>query len=625
MHMKSYVIYNEERLIQVFDTMYENSKNKETEFYDLIELMKNEQLIITAIHKIKSNKGSYTVGIDNADINKYLKMSAPELIKLIQDMIDNYNPKPVKRIYISKKNGDKRLSGIPTMIDRIIQLLAKMVIEPIVEAKFFSHSYGFRPYRGSENAIARVVQIANTTDCHIAIKGDVENFFDNINHNILIKMMCGLGIKDQRYLALIKKMLRAGIMEDFKTCESVTGTPQGGVISPILANIYLNCFDKYIIKQFEEHPYIETYSLRSKSKPKVARDNARKNLKKEHSPKYLVRYADDWIILTNDYDEAVKTLNQCKKFFKHRLKLNLSEEKTIITDLKEERLKFLGFEIFVEKKRFSDREVCKVIPDQKAIRKKVRVILDKIIAIRYQETLLKKVIMIEKINRMIIGLSNYYRISIAKRTFMNIDNQIYYTMYKTMRYINGTARDTLTELDKLGNLTNRHQGYKTKTFFIEYQNVKVGITKMFVTPIRYARLFNPKMSPYTIEGRKLNGKENSKKQKGKYRQSIYNPDELFKIIGNNEKYNKIYNFEYVMNREYAYNRDKGKCVACKKSVNVGNIHCHHKNKTLPINEINKMKNLVTLCDCCHKLVHSQEETTNKKILELRKEINSLNN
>ena len=620
MHMKSYVIDNEEKLIQVFDTMYENSKNKETEFYDFIELMKNEQVIITAIHKIKSNKGSYTVGIDNADINKYLQMSAPDLIKLIQDTIDDYQPKPVRRVYIPKKNGHKRPLGIPTMIDRIIQLLAKMVIEPIVEAKFFSHSYGFRPYRTAENAIARVVQIVNNTDCYIAIEGDIESFFDNVNHNILIKMMYGLGIKDQRYLTLIKKMLRAGIMEELKIYESILGTPQGGIISPILANIYLNCFDEYVVKQFEEHPYIEAYSLKSKSRPKVAKDNARKNLKREHCPKYLVRYADDWIILTNDYDEAVKTFNQCKKFFKHRLKLNLSKEKTIITNLKEQRVKFLGFEIFIEKKRFSDKEVCKVIPNQETIRKKVRIILNKIVAIRYQETLLKKVVLMEKINSMIIGLSNYYRISIAKRIFMNIDNQVYYTMYKTMRYINGTAKDTLIELDKLGNLTNRHQGYKTKTFFIEYQGIKVGITKMFITPIQYARLFNPKMTPYTIEGRKLKSEENTKKQKGKYRQSIYNPYELFKIVGNSEKHNRIYNFEYVMNREYAYNRDKGKCIACKKFVNVGEVHCHHKDNTLPLNEINKLKNLATLCDFCHKLVHSQTETKNKKILELRKKL-----
>lgn len=620
MHMKSYVIDNEEKLIQVFDTMYKNSKNRETEFYDLIELMKNEQLIITAIHKIKSNKGSYTTGIDNVDINKYLQMPAIDLIRLIQDTIDNYNPNPVKRVYISKSSGGKRPLGIPAMIDRIIQFLAKMAIEPIVEAKFFSHVYGFRPYRDAENAIARVVQIVNNTNCCIAIQGDIENFFDNINHNILIKMMYGLGIRDQRYLTLIKKMLRAGVMEGLQKYEPASGISQGGIISPILSNIYLNCFDQYIAKQFEEHPYIEAYSLRSKSKPKVAKDNARKKIKKEHCPKYLIRYADDWIILTNNYDEAVKTLNQCKKFFKHRLKLNLSAEKTIITNLKDKKVKFLGFEIFIEKKRFSNKEVCKVIPNQETIRKKVRIILDKIIAIRYQETLFKKVVLIEKINSMIIGLSNYYKISIAKRTFMNIDNQVYYTMYKTMRHINGTAKDTLIELDKLGNLTNRHQGYKTKTFFIEYQNVKVGITKMFITPIKYARLFDPKMTPYTTEGRKLKSEKIAKEQKGRYRQSIYNPYELFKIVGNNEKYNRIYNFEYVMNREYAYNRDKGKCVACKKFVNVGEVHCHHKNNALPLNEINKLKNLITLCDCCHKLVHSQIETTNKKILELREKL-----
>lgn len=141
MCLKSYVIENEKQLVNVLDKIYENSK-KNTEFYDLVEVMKNEQTIIIAIHNIKSNKGSFTAGIDEINIDKYLQMDTTKLINLIRKCIDNYKPNAVRRVYIPKKNGKLRPLGIPTMMDRIIQEITRIVIEPIVEAKFFNHSYG---------------------------------------------------------------------------------------------------------------------------------------------------------------------------------------------------------------------------------------------------------------------------------------------------------------------------------------------------------------------------------------------------------------------------------------------------------------------------------------------------
>lgn len=616
MCLKSYVIDNEKQLVSVLDKMYENSKKK-TEFYDLVEVMKNEQTIITAIHNIKSNKGSFTAGIDKVNIDKYLQMDTTKLINLIRKCIDNYKPNAVRRVYIPKKSGKLRALGIPTMIDRIIQEITRIVIEPIVEAKFFNHSYGFRPYRNTEHAIARIVSLVNTTKCYVAIEGDIKSFFDNVNHNILIKMMWGLGIRDKRVLNMIKKMLKAGIMEDLKYNKSEIGTPQGGIISPLLANIYLNAFDKYVATQYEEHLFLDDYINKAKSSVrKVALDNARKKLKKEHVQKYLIRYADDWIILTESKSEANKLLYQCKKFFKHRLSLELSDDKTMITDLREENAKFLGFELFVEKKRLTNNLVCKVMPNREMVKTKTREILDKVEAIRYQETPLKTVVLVEKINSMIIGIANYYKISIAKSILQNIDNKIYYTAYKTVRRLYGSGKDRLIDIDKVNNLTNRHMGYKQKTFFFDYKELKIGLTKASITPIIYARKFNPIMTPYTEEGRELKS-NTSKKQRGKLRPTLYNPYELFTIVGNQERKGNIYNFEYVMNREYAYNRDKGMCMSCKQSVYTGIVKCHHKRRKLPLNQINKVPNLITLCDECHELVHSNTETKNKKILELR--------
>lgn len=623
MWLKRYVIESESQLVDVLDKIYNNAKVN-TEFYDLIEIMKNEQTIITAIHNIKSNKGSMTVGIDNNDINKYLQMETGKLIQLIRKYIENYRPSAVRRVYIPKKNGKMRPLGIPTMIDRIIQEITRIVLEPIVEAKFFKHSYGFRPYRNTEHAIARIVHIVNTTNCHVAIEGDIKSFFDNVNHNILIRMMWGLGIRDARVLSIVKKMLKAGVMENLQYSKSELGTPQGGIISPLLANIYLNSFDWYISTQYEEHPYIETYINNAKSAvKKVALDNARKKVKKEHTEMYLVRYADDWIILTENKDKAQSILNQCKKFFEHRLMLELSEEKTVITDLKEKRVKFLGFEIFMENKRFTQKSVCKVEPNREMVRIKTREILDKVEAIRYQETPLKTVVLVEKVNSMIIGIANYYKISMAKSILQGIDNKVYYTALKTVQFLYGSGKDRLINLDEVNNLTNRHQGYKQKTFFFSYKDLKIGITKASITPIVYARRFDPQMTPYTIEGREIR-RLKDKKWRTKYRPTLYNPYELFTIVGNQEKRKNIYNFEFVMNREYAFNRDKGKCVACKEFVYTGTAKCHHNKRKLPLNEINKLVNLTTLCNKCHCLVHSSESVDNKKILELRRIIQEEN-
>lgn len=596
--------------------MYENSK-KDSEFYDLIELMKNEQTIITAIHNIKSNKGSKTAGIDKVDINKYLQMEPEKLIRLIKESIDDYQPSPVRRVYIPKKNGKLRPLGIPTMIDRIIQEITRIVLEPIMEAKFFNHSYGFRPYRSPEHAIARVVHIATTTNCHYVVEGDIKSFFDNVNHNKLLGMMWGLGIKDQRLLSMVKKMLRAGVMEDITRSDTVIGTPQGGIISPLLANIYLHSFDKFIAKQYEDHKYLETYAKNSKSKnPKVALDNGRKSVKRYHKQKYLVRYADDWVIITESKEEAERMLHLSKKFFKHRLSLELSEEKTMITDMNVDKVKFLGFELFMENKRFKDKPVCKVIPNREAFQAKTREILNKVEAIRYQETPHKVAIEVEKLNSMIVGVTNYYQISMAKHMFQRLDNVIYYTALKSVRKLYRSGKDRLIRISEVNNRTLRHAGYKQKTFYFDYEDMKIGITKAVITPIEYARRFNPLMTPYTPEGREIRRKT-SKKTFRKHRPLLYNPDELLRIIGNNQKNKRHYTFEYVMNREYAYNRDSGKCVTCKTEVYTGNIHCHHKRIKLPKKLINKVHNLTTLCMECHTMVHSSEFTKNKKILELR--------
>jgi len=231
MKVKGQGIISEAGLNNLLDNMYALSRKRDEPFYNLVELAMNRQVILTAIHNIKSNKGSKTAGIDKKDIDVYLQMDFEKLVSLINKTLSNYNPLPVRRQYIPKSNGRRRALGIPTMLDRVIQEIVKITIEPILEAKFFKHSYGFRPYRSAEHAIARIIDLVRRGKNYYIVEGDIEGFFDNINHNKLIELLWNMGIRDKRMLAIIKKMLKAGVMEDDKSYKTDMGTPQGGIIS----------------------------------------------------------------------------------------------------------------------------------------------------------------------------------------------------------------------------------------------------------------------------------------------------------------------------------------------------------------------------------------------------------
>ena len=213
------VIRSEDELKQLLDEMYQRAKEGGS-FYGLIEMLTNEEAVVSAIHKIKGNHGSKTPGMDGKGIDEYLQMDKDELIALLQKHISDYNPQPVKRVYIPKNNiksADKskmRPLGIPNMIDRIIQELVRMFIEPIAEAQFYPHSYGFRPYRSAEHALARMRDVSRRSKTFWVVEGDIHGYFDHINHNKLIEIMWNMGIKDKRLLAIIKKMLKAGYVEN---------------------------------------------------------------------------------------------------------------------------------------------------------------------------------------------------------------------------------------------------------------------------------------------------------------------------------------------------------------------------------------------------------------------------
>lgn len=228
MHLK-HSFTSEAELKEKLDFIYSQSKKGKC-FHGIMEVAFNEVTITTAIHNIKANKGAKTPGVDNNKIDKYLQMKRDELIRLIQKQVLDYKPRPVKRIYIKKSNGKLRPLGIPTILERIIQECIKIVIEPIVEAKFFPNSYGFRPYRATKHAVMDVISKVNVNSKvkpTYIIEGDIKSFFDNINHRILLKKLWKMGVHDKRILAILKKMLDAGYLEENSFYSTEMGTVQG--------------------------------------------------------------------------------------------------------------------------------------------------------------------------------------------------------------------------------------------------------------------------------------------------------------------------------------------------------------------------------------------------------------
>lgn len=606
------------------DFLYAKSQHNKT-FTGLLEAVAHEVTIVTAIHNIKANKGSKTAGVDKVKMDKYLQMPKDEVVALVQGNLRKYLPKPARRVYIDKGNGKKRPLGIPTILDRIIQECIRIIIEPICEARFYPHSYGFRPYRAQKHAISDVCHTINLpakpqNKAVFALEGDIKGCFDNIDHRILLQKLWKMGIHDKRVITIIRQTLKAGYVEYDILYHGNVGTPQGGIISPLLSNVYLNDFDWYVGRQ-----YLEPFQQCRRKGNDMAR------LRNQGvTPKYNFRYADDWIILTTRRYEAERMKKRLTKYFKHRLKLELSDEKTKITDMRKDGAEFLGFVIRAEKTRTADRDsenlVGKPFPNMKKLSAKITKVCDEIHAMKRMKQTSDRVAQIQYINSMIMGIAEYIKTSICSHAFSIIDHRVYVSCHYTWkRLYPGFVSRMRIPLGRLSNIPQRHEGYVSKTHAIKHQNMWIGITRAFITHSQHEKLpLNQKTTPYTAEGRALYTRQRkSQKPLPMNRPSVNGRDDLRMSA----YANSIYNFEYFMNREYAFNRDKWKCRCCGADLTYReDRHCHHVNRKLPLGKINKVPNLAWVCRDCHLRIHSfhapvnVEPKTKAKILKFREKL-----
>jgi len=281
-------------MVEVQDALYKDSADGKI-FTKLIEVISSDANIKMAYRNLKTNDGSGTPGVDGRTFDDLAVMSEESLVRCVQDKIQNYQPKAVRRVYIPKPNGKMRPLGIPAVIDRIVQQSVLQVMEPICEAKFYRHSYGFRPNRSTHNAVAVCYKLAQVDGFHYVVDVDIKGFFDNVDHGKLLKQIWTMGIRDKRLISLIGKMLKAPIEEKGERTVPYKGTPQGGVLSPLLANIVLNELDWWIASQWEEMParYPTKSDIYPNSNGSLNKGNLYKKLRKSRLKEcHIVRYAD---------------------------------------------------------------------------------------------------------------------------------------------------------------------------------------------------------------------------------------------------------------------------------------------------------------------------------------------
>lgn len=232
---------------KVLNSLSEHSSNLDYKFDRLYRILFNEEMYAVAYQNIYSNEGNLTRGVDGKTIDGMSINRVQALIEVLKN--ESYQPTPSRRTYIPKKNGKKRPLGIPAFDDKLVQEVMRMILEAIYEGHFEKCSHGFRPHRSCHTALASIQD--GFVGAKWFIEGDIKGFFDNINHDVMIKTLSER-IADERFLRLIRKFLNAGYMEDWVFHKTYSGTPQGGVISPILANIYLDKLDKFMMEYISE-------------------------------------------------------------------------------------------------------------------------------------------------------------------------------------------------------------------------------------------------------------------------------------------------------------------------------------------------------------------------------------
>lgn len=568
-----------------------------------MDLILSRENILLAYRNMKANKGSCTPGTDNLTIESIGVLTPEEVIQQVRFIVSGschgYRPRPVRRKDIPKPNGSTRPLGIPCIWDRLIQQCIKQVMEPICEAKFSNNSYGFRPNRSVEHAVAASYRMMQLTKLHFVIEFDIKGFFDNVNHAKLMRQIWAMGIHDKHLIYVIRKILTAPIkMPDGINVYPTKGTPQGGIISPLLANIVLNELDHWIESQWSNNPVIEKRKAKIYPNGRIDRSNGYKIM---HQTKlkemYIVRYADDFRIFCRCRQDAERIKAAVAQWLQQRLKLEVSDEKTRIVNVKKKYSEFLGFKIRVHKKK--NRYVVMSHMCDKAFQKQRQKLVNQAKNIAKPRDYYREEGEIRVYNSMVMGLHNYYRIA----TNINVDCS---RLNRAVMIVltNQLRTQSCNRLRKTGRpLTKTEQQLFGKSKMLRY----VAGSDEPIYPIGYIRCKNPmgkkrSINKYTPEGR-IDIHDNLQINKRLLCDLMRQP--LFARSA-----------EYADNRLSLFSAQWGKCgVTGRTFESAGDIHCHH---ITPRSKggSDKYSNLVLVLKPVHKLIHASVPETIAYYLKL---------
>jgi RNA-directed DNA polymerase len=388
-------------------------------FGDLYNLVYDPAFLVHAWERVSTNKGAQTAGIDRATAaGVETQVGVVAFLGQLRDSLKSgiFRPDEVRQVMISKANGKLRKLGIPTIADRVVQASLKLVLEPVFEADFKPCSYGFRPNRRAQDAIAEIHYLASEPRKYQWVfETDIKACFDEISHTALMDRL-RVRIKDKRVCALVKAFLKSGVLTELGSKEETnTGTPQGGILSPLLANIALSALDDYFDRQWRRE--MGSYYQRSKRR------------RSGHGNWKLVRYADDLILMVSGDRHHAEALREEVTAVLAPLGLRLAPEKTRVVHI-DEGFVFLGFHIRRMRKRGTQQYFVYTTPSKKAIQS----IKDKVKAKTHRSTLhidLDELIL--SLNRSLAGWANYFRHGVSKAAFSAVDSHAWNRLMRWIR------------------------------------------------------------------------------------------------------------------------------------------------------------------------------------------------
>jgi group II intron reverse transcriptase/maturase len=447
----------------VLGNLVNKTKEPNYTFERLYKNLYNVNFYLMAYDKLYANQGNMTEGTDGKTVDSMSLERIEQLIESLRD--ESYKPKPARRVYIPKANGGKRPLGIPSFDDKLVQEVVRNMLESIYEGKFSDRSHGFRPNRSCHSALIQIKKSFGQVKWFV--EGDIKGFFDNIDHHVLINIL-RKHIRDEKFIRLIWKFLRAGYMEDWNFNNTYSGTPQGGIISPILSNIYLNELDKYMEeyktkfdkgkrrtrnKEYDKlnatHYYRrkllrQDWHLLNDYRKQCLMEEVKElenkfrsmnsTLPMDENFKRLqyVRYADDFIIgIIGSKEDSEKVKQDLAVFLKSKLGLELSQEKTLVTH-HHEFARFLGYDITTVKserkvtygdghKQRKKDEIALYVPKDKWVKKLINLdVIDKNSMdgksewkAKHRATLLNSddLEILSLYNSELRGMYNYYRLA----------------------------------------------------------------------------------------------------------------------------------------------------------------------------------------------------------------------